>query len=185
MLNFLNKKILSLIVEKFSRAILPNVHNMKNQLEILQRMDLSCTKNIINREILARVEIDAFFLELLRNFNVILMSKVFKIGKYIVIERNDFTRLTNYTRYIEAGITNEMPMESKVYMSTVNLTDDSCVNDIREVSICNKVSSCILPALGVVCESVLVFCIEKNFSGDYLEDIKNSYDFYMSRIIRG
>lgn len=124
--------------------------------------------------------------------NGIFSSKSFgsKVNDEIIIKNNNYTRSTNNAGGIEGGITNGMPITTRVFMKPIpttrigTLTVD--LNGKNSISRYERSDICAVPALGVICESVLCFELAKafidKFSGDSLGDIKYSYDNYIKRI---
>jgi chorismate synthase len=115
------------------------------------------------------------------------------VNDEISMENGIFIRNSNHAGGIEGGITNGMPIVARVYMKPIPTTKKGIKTvDLfgnETLSRYERSDACAVPALGVVCENVLAFEIAKafleKFSGDSIEDVKNSYDFYMSRISRG
>lgn len=111
----------------------------------------------------------------------------------IVLTDGSFKRKTNYSGGIEGGITNGMPLVTRVFMkpiptikkeiSTYNLKGEKVKSRYERADICA------VPALGVVCENVLAYEIAnaflEKFPGDSIDDITNSYNYYIKRIARG
>lgn len=115
-----------------------------------------------------------------------------EVNDEIILEKDYFKRSTNYAGGIEGGITNGMPVVIKVYMKPIPTTRKGIktvnLNCEETVSRYERSDICAVPSLGVVCENVLAFEITKEFlnkfAGDSIEDIRNSYDFYLKRISR-
>lgn len=106
------------------------------------------------------IEINNKDMELFLNFNVLLTSRTVRIGEIYdksVINMND----------------------SDVLSRIENSTEPT-------VSRYERSDTCVVPALGIVCESVLSFELAKafleKFSGDSLNDIICSYHNYIKRI---
>lgn len=94
---------------------------------------------------------------------------------------------------IEGGISSGMPIRAKVYMKPIPTTKIK-INTVdlygnKTISRYERSDVCAVAALGVICESVIAFEIAKlfldKFSGDSIEDVRNSYDFYIGRTARG
>lgn len=104
---------------------------------------------------------------------------------------NGFSRMTNRAGGIEGGMSNGEPIRVRAAMKPI----PTLYTPLRTVDINNKDEKkasversdvCAVPACAVVVESAVAFEIAKafldKFGGDCLEDIKASYDAYMSRI---
>ncbi|EYE89210.1 chorismate synthase [Fervidicella metallireducens AeB] len=115
-----------------------------------------------------------------------------EVNDEIIVENDYYKRSTNYAGGIEGGITNGMPVVIKVYMKPIPTTRKGIktvkLNGEEAISRYERSDTCAVPSLGVVCENILAFEITKEFlnkfGGDSIEDIRNSYDFYLKRISR-
>jgi chorismate synthase len=113
-----------------------------------------------------------------------------KMNDEITIRNNNYYRSTNNAGGIEGGITNGMPITARVYMKPIPTTKigNSTVdlNGNKTISRYERSDTCVVPALGVVCEGVMCFELTKafleKFSGDSIGDVKYSYDNYIKRI---
>ena len=124
--------------------------------------------------------------------NGIVSSKSFgsMTNDEIIFRNNNYTRSSNNCGGIEGGITNGMPITTKIFMKPIPTTKiGNNTVDLKgntKLSSYERSDTCVVPALGVVCEGVLSFELAKafleKFSGDSLGDIKYSYDNYISRI---
>ena len=113
-----------------------------------------------------------------------------KVNDEITIVNNNYSRTTNNAGGIEGGITTGMPVTTRVYMKPIpttkigNATVD--LNGEKTISRYERSDTCVVPALGIVCEGVLSFELAKafldKFSGDSLGDVQYSYDHYINRI---
>ncbi|SKA99905.1 chorismate synthase [Caloramator quimbayensis] len=114
------------------------------------------------------------------------------VNDEIIINNGMYKRNSNYAGGIEGGITNGMPINIRAFMKPIPTTKV----EINTVDLMGNIKKsryersdvCAVPALGVICENVVAFEVAKafleKFSGDSIEDIKNSYDYYVGRIIR-
>lgn len=114
------------------------------------------------------------------------------VNDEIVIDNGTYKRNSNFAGGIEGGVTNGMPIKVRAFMKPIPTTKV----EINTVDLLGNISKsryersdvCAVPALGVICENVVAFEVAKafleKFSGDSIEDIKNSYDYYVGRIIR-
>lgn len=117
-------------------------------------------------------------------------SKASIVNDEIVLMDGSFKRNTNYSGGIEGGITNGMPLAARVYMKPIPTVkkEINTYNLYGEKVKCRYERSdvCAVPALGVVCENVLAYEIARafleKFPGDSMDDINNSYDYYINRI---
>lgn len=116
-----------------------------------------------------------------------------RVNDEVVIEDGIFKRDTNYSGGIEGGITNGMPVSSSIYMKPIPTVKKSLrtvdLNGFQRESRYERSDVCVIPSLGVVCENVAAYEFAKafleKFSGDSIEDIENSYSWYLNRISRG
>jgi chorismate synthase len=104
---------------------------------------------------------------------------------------SDFHRRTNNAGGIEGGMSNGEPIVVRAAMkpiptlytplSTVEISDKS----VKKASV-ERSDTCAVPACATVVEAAVAFEITKafleKFGGDCIEDIKASYDAYISRI---
>ncbi|MCX7885129.1 MAG: chorismate synthase [Caloramator sp.] len=114
------------------------------------------------------------------------------VNDEIIMNDGIYKRSSNLSGGIEGGVTNGMPINIKAFMKPIPTTKvaintvDLFGNNVK--SRYERSDVCAVPSLGVICENVLAFEVAKafleKFSGDSIEDIKNSYDFYVGRIIR-
>lgn len=104
---------------------------------------------------------------------------------------NGFERITNNAGGIEGGMSNGEPIIVRAAMKPI----PTLYNPLKTININTKESTeasversdaCAVPACSVVVESAVAFEIAKafleKFGGDCMEDIKNSYQYYINRI---
>jgi len=149
-----------------------------------RRLDGIIAKNMFSIPSVKAVEIGNAFKNSLK-----MESKVH--DEIFYSAKKGFYRKTNSAGGLEAGISNgeeiivrlgvkPIPTLNKPLQS-VNIKTKQKENAQKERS-----DVCVLPACGVIGESMLAFCITKvfltKFGGDNLADIKSNYIFYMERI---
>lgn len=111
----------------------------------------------------------------------------------IIYKDGVYKRNTNYAGGIEGGITNGMPVVVKAYMKpiptirkTINTVD---LKGNKVTSRYERSDTCVVPALSVIAEGVLGYELTKaflnKFPGDSIDELANSYEFYMKRVSRG
>jgi chorismate synthase len=116
-----------------------------------------------------------------------------KVNDEIVFKNGYYSRRTNYSGGIEGGITSGMPIAVRIFMKPIpTIRREIKTADLKGRNVTSRYErsdTCAVPTLGVICENVLAYEIAKafleKFPGDSIEEIKNSYDFYIGRIARG
>lgn len=106
-------------------------------------------------------------------------------------DKKGFYRNTNRAGGIEGGISNGEPIKITCTMKAI----PSLAKPLRSVNVYTKKSVkaeavrsdvCAVPAAGVVAESVVAFelarAMKEKFGGDSIEDMKENYNAYISRI---
>ena len=102
-----------------------------------------------------------------------------------------FFRKTNNAGGIEGGVTNGMPIVARLFHKPIptlyNPLETVDVNTKKTVKAdIERSDVCIVPRAGVVAESMMAFVISqnliKNFGGDNMADILNSFQNFLTRI---
>jgi chorismate synthase len=106
-------------------------------------------------------------------------------------EKNKYYRNTNRAGGVEGGVTNGMPLITRVYHKPISTlykplqTVDIETKEIREATI-ERSDICIVPRGAVVSEAMVSFVIANNllekFGNDTLEDILNAVRIYNERL---
>ncbi|MEO0293267.1 MAG: chorismate synthase [candidate division WOR-3 bacterium] len=106
-------------------------------------------------------------------------------------KKKGFYRLTNRAGGIEGGMSNGEDIIVRIFMKPI----PTLSQPLRSVDLITKkqtfaqkerADTCIVPAAGVIGESVLAYILTdaflEKFGGDCMEDIKANYNFYIKRI---
>jgi chorismate synthase len=125
------------------------------------------------RKIFAIVTKGSFYMELLRKLNVKIVNRVIKNGK------------TADDSYI--NLSNDSIYEKPILIIKKSIRNVELFKK-QALSIYKSFNVCVIPALGVVFKNALCLIMAKAFlqkiSVDSVEDKINSYNYYMSRIVR-